>query len=139
MAKNKRKLTKPERREARLQKAREWALTYEGQHIVRAYRKKFHLDYTCAMNDLYAIGIISPEKLEQLRQAEAVRVEQRHREREKMALEKLRDRFPDSDDTFYYIAGYTPGGAPYGVTWEEMGLEPWQSPFDDEDDDFLPF
>ena len=32
----------------------------------------------------------------------------------------------DQDDTFFYIAGYTSGGAPYGVTWEEMGLEPWQ-------------
>ena len=31
------------------------------------------------------------------------------------------------DDTFFYIAGYTSGGAPYGVTWEEMGLEPWQA------------
>jgi hypothetical protein len=30
------------------------------------------------------------------------------------------------DDTFFYIAWYTSGGAPYGVTWEEMGLEPWQ-------------
>ena len=30
------------------------------------------------------------------------------------------------DDTIFYIAGYTSGGAPYGVTWEEMGLEPWQ-------------
>ncbi len=30
------------------------------------------------------------------------------------------------DDTFFYIAGYTSGGAPYGVTWQEMGLEPWQ-------------
>ena len=30
------------------------------------------------------------------------------------------------DDTFFYISGYTSGGAPYGVTWEEMGLEPWQ-------------
>ena len=26
------------------------------------------------------------------------------------------------DDTFFYIAGYTSGGTPYGVTWEEMGL-----------------
>lgn len=28
------------------------------------------------------------------------------------------------------MAGYTPGDAPYGVTWEEMGLEgleSWQS------------
>ena len=31
------------------------------------------------------------------------------------------------DDTFFYIAGYTSGGAPYGVTWHEMGLEPWQA------------
>ena len=28
------------------------------------------------------------------------------------------------DDRFFFIAGYTSGGAPYGVTWEEMGLEP---------------
>ena len=39
-------------------------------------------------------------------------------------------REPDSplieqDDTFFFIAGYTSGGAPYGVTWEQMGLEPW--------------
>ncbi len=31
------------------------------------------------------------------------------------------------DDRFFFIAGYTSGGAPYGVTWDEMGLEPWQS------------
>lgn len=30
------------------------------------------------------------------------------------------------DDNFYFIVGYTSGGAPYGTTWEEMGLEPWQ-------------
>lgn len=29
------------------------------------------------------------------------------------------------DDRFFFIAGYTSGGAPYGVTWEEMGLELW--------------
>ncbi|MFS0864320.1 GNAT family N-acetyltransferase [Fredinandcohnia sp. 179-A 10B2 NHS] len=26
----------------------------------------------------------------------------------------------DSDDTFYYIAGHTDGGAPFGITWEEI-------------------
>ena len=30
------------------------------------------------------------------------------------------------DDRFFFIAGYTSGGAPHGVTWEEMGLEPWE-------------
>lgn len=26
----------------------------------------------------------------------------------------------ESDDTFVFIAGYTSGGFPYGITWEEM-------------------
>ena len=32
----------------------------------------------------------------------------------------------EQNDDFFFIAGYTSGGAPYGVTWEEMGLEPWE-------------
>jgi len=53
----------------------------------------------------------------------------------------------ESDDTFAYIAGYTSGGAPYGITWEEKKIldtkgDPFSSPlsFDDLDDpDNLPF
>lgn len=37
---------------------------------------------------------------------------------------------PFQNDRFFFIAGYTSGGAPYGVTWEEMGLEPWEDIFD---------
>ena len=33
----------------------------------------------------------------------------------------------EQDDTFFFIAGYTSGGAQYGLTWEEMGLEPWEN------------
>lgn len=29
----------------------------------------------------------------------------------------------DQDDTFFFIAGYTSGEAPYGVTWEQMRME----------------
>ena len=28
------------------------------------------------------------------------------------------------DNTFSFIAGYTSGGAPYGTTWEEIGIDP---------------
>jgi len=40
---------------------------------------------------------------------------------------RKKDRLPEEhcdyqDDRFYYIAGYTSGGAPFGVTWEEMEL-----------------
>ena len=34
------------------------------------------------------------------------------------------------DDQFAFIAGYTSGGAPYGTTWEEMGIDP-SLPFPD--------
>ena len=37
----------------------------------------------------------------------------------------------DQDNTFYYIAGYTSDGAPYGVTWKEMGMLPGTEEFDD--------
>jgi len=123
----KKKLTKPERREQRLRKARQWVLTYEGSHIVRAYRKRFHLDYSCALRDLEAIGALSPEKLAALKAAEEIRLRQRREERERKQEQDFRDRFPDSDDNFFFIAGYTSGGAPYGVTWDEMGLEPYES------------
>ena len=126
----KQKQTKTEQREARLRKARQWALTYEGSHIVRAYRKRFKVDYSCALNDLEAIGALGPEKLATMRQAEQIRLDQRRREQEAKAAQAFHDRYPDSDDTFFYIAGYTSGGAPYGVTWAEMGLAPWQDPED---------
>ena len=32
------------------------------------------------------------------------------------------DEFYDED--FAFIAGYTSGGAPYGIRWEEVGIDP---------------
>lgn len=124
----KKKLTKPERREERLRKARQWVLTYEGKHIVRAYRKRFKVDVTCALRDLEAVGALDPAHLAAKKQAEQVRLEQRRREREEKAAKAMYDQFPNADDHFFYIAGYTSGGAPYGVNWEEMGLSPWERP-----------
>ena len=36
----------------------------------------------------------------------------------------IRDRYEDCDDRFAFIAGYTDGGAPFGVMWEEVGIDP---------------
>ena len=33
------------------------------------------------------------------------------------------DPYTDMDGDFAYIAGYTPGGAPYGVRWEDVGID----------------
>ncbi|MCM3081745.1 UPF0158 family protein [Brevibacillus invocatus] len=43
----------------------------------------------------------------------------RNRKRKKSALSDHESVSIDQDDQFYFIAGYTEGGAPYGVTWEE--------------------
>lgn len=47
--------------------------------------------------------------------------------RKKRAKKAVEATLLEQDDTFFYIAGYTSGGTPYGVTWEEMGLEPWEN------------
>ena len=73
------------------------------------------------------------------------------RKRKKRKEEKKqgkRDDFEiESDETFADIVGYTSGGTPYGVTWEqceqfEIALKEWEktnpSPVD-VDDDQLPF
>ena len=124
--------TKTARHNARIRMARQWfaAYTGSGKHIVHAYRKKFKVDITTALNDLGEIGALTPEQLAVKRQAEEVRQNNLRREKEEKKLRDFYDRFPDSNDQFFFIAGYTSGGAPYGVTWAEMGLEPWELPED---------
>ena len=48
-----------------------------------------------------------------------------------MSIKNHGKEVPEQDDNFFFIAGYTSGGAPYGVTWAEMGLEHWESLEDD--------
>ena len=50
--------------------------------------------------------------------------QQRRAKRKKEAKENPAAEEIYQDDRFFFIAGYTSGGAPYGVTWEEMGLNP---------------
>ena len=113
---------KQTKREQRLQVAKQWLLKYEGKHIVKGYRKHFGVDIMCAITELQMLGCeISQEYIENVKKT----IEAEQKKRQDKKDQEIFDRFPDSDDTFYYIAGYTSGGAPYGTTWEEMGLEPY--------------
>ena len=116
---------------ARIARARNWLPTYEGIKVVRAYRKKFHVDIICAVRELQEIGYeFRPGYVENLLKGEAARIEQLRAKKEE---KRLADEYNDwQNDRFYYIAGYTSGGAPYGLTWDEMGLLPYESEFDDE-------
>lgn len=123
-----RKPTKSERRAERLRKGQMWVVAYEGSHIVRDYGRQFKVDVLCAMDDLGKIGALDPEELTAMKQAEIQRREKRKQDREKRRLQEFYDSFPASDNRFYCIIGYTSGGAPYGITWEEMGFAPWETP-----------
>ena len=52
--------------------------------------------------------------------------QQRRAKRKKEARDNLTKEEILQDDRFFCIAGYTSGGAPYGVTWEEKDLKPWE-------------
>jgi len=126
MAKKK-KLTKAERKEARLRKGKQWLLTYTGspKKMNKHYRERFHVDAVTAAKDLQELGVnYTQEQLDQIKQAEEQRLRQRRMEREAKERERLAELYEDCDDRFAFIAGYTDGGAPFGVMWEEVGIDP---------------
>lgn len=117
---------KTQRKEIRLQKARQWILTYNGtpKHMAKNYRKRFHVDITTAIRDLQEIGVeFTQEYLDAVKRSEEERIRQKHLAKEKKAKQDFL--YEDSDNVYAFIAGYTSGGAPYGITWEELGLEPF--------------
>ncbi len=116
-------------------KAEKWVAAYDGTpyggDIVKAYRKKFAVDRMKAVEELQLLGVsLTKEQID--REKAAVKAYQEIQRAQKAKRKRIRQQkkmekdnplfFEDQDDTFYYIAGYTSGGAPYGVTWEEMGL-----------------
>lgn len=125
-------------------KAEKWVAEYDGTpyggDIIKAYRKKFAVDRMKAVAELQMLGVsLTKEQID--REKAAVKAYQdiqkakkakrrRLREQRKMQKSDIAD-YSEQDGTFYYIAGYTSGGAPYGVTWEEMGMSPYMEDCDD--------
>jgi len=121
----------------RLPKAKQWLESYSGDNALKAYRKKFAVDRLEAVKELQILGMEIPEDVIQ-KEKQAVKAHQQQIQNKKTKRRAARiaksdavDLYPDSDDNFFFIAGYTSGGAPYGVTWEEMGLEPYYENFEE--------
>ena len=116
-------------REKRLRRAKEWIGQYAGEHIVKAYKKHFGVDQLCAMTELKMLGVdLDPDYVERATTAEMIRRAKITEKKEEQKEQEWLAKHAHQNDQFYYIAGYTSGGAPYGATWEEMGLEPWEEP-----------
>lgn len=97
---------------------------YSGD-IIKAYRKKFAVDRMKAVEELQLLGVsLTKEQID--REKAAVKAYQEIQRAKKAKKKRIREQkrmekdtlpfFEYQDDTFYYIAGYTSGGAPYGVT-----------------------
>jgi len=117
--KKKKKRTRAQKKESRIARAKNWLPTYEGSKIVRAYRDKFNVNTECAVRELLEIGYkFEPGYVENLLRAEAIRIEQLRKKKDEKREAETYNEF--QDDKFFFIAGYTSGGAPYGVQWWEI-------------------
>ena len=108
-------------RDKRLKSAVEWVKAYSGKRIVQGYAKQYGVDKLCAVMELRLIGIeISEEYENQLRKSIDLLKRQRQLRKDTKEQElNLLSKF-DNDENFAFIAGYTSGGFPYGITHEEM-------------------
>ena len=122
-------------RQARLNSARatRWVEKYGGKNIIKSYGKWFAVDPLCAVIELRMLGVkIAPGREDQIEATIEARAAARQRRKQSAEQAEFEELYANSDHTFAYIAGYTPGGAPYGVTWEELAEEP---PWLDHDED----
>jgi hypothetical protein len=109
-------------RRERLASARDtdWVNKFKGKRIVRGYRKRFGVDILCAITELRMLGVhISQEYEEQARRSVEDAAKARRKSKAKRKEFDPSDDFFESDETFSFIAGYTSGGFPYGLTWEQ--------------------
>ena len=98
---------------------------HKGKNIIKGYKKYYGVDWTCAIKELELLGVdLDPEYVKQLKITVKYHIIARQRQKERRKLEQEIDNFPYSDETFAFIAGYTSGGMPYEITWEEWEDEP---------------
>mgnify|MGYP000109644682 FL=1 len=107
-------------REQRLQSAKSTGFLskHMAKDMVRHYARWYGVDLLCAIAELRQLGLeISPEREDAAKISLQNRLEQKRKSQEESFSADISC---DSDETFAFIAGYTSGGAPYGVTWGEM-------------------
>jgi len=108
------------KRRLRLKEAKHWMPLHQGKNIVGDYTQHFRVDVLCAINDLEILGYQFTSEYKDKLKKRSEKKEKLRQERNQAKKEKNENMLFESDDVFSFIAGYTSGGAPYGVTWEEM-------------------
>ena len=122
------------KRKTRLESGKKWILSYTGKNIVKGYAKWYGIDLVCAIKELKLLGVKIDENyeekvIESLKQTALAR--QKIKENSDIESKEEFDEF--SDENFVFIAGYTSGGAPFGLTKEEAKEMEIFSKFEKED------
>jgi hypothetical protein len=110
-------------RKGRLCKAKEWISIYGGNNIIKAYAHWFGVDWLCALQELKLCGVhISNEEEQKIMLGYDHRIRQKRRQKElrkeKLSAEKSTENEVEAFP-FDIVIGYTSGGAPYGVRFED--------------------
>jgi len=104
------------RRQARRESARAW-IASGAAVTLKTYARRYGVDQYTAYQDLTAIGLPPPDSAQ--RRAHRPPPQPRPR-RSATPPALLDDNWIIMDGRPYFVAGYTPGGAPYGMYLEEM-------------------
>ena len=103
----------------RLQSGKQWLANYTGTHAVRSYMKWYGVDLFCAITELQLLGFqLEKNTLEQMLLAKEKIMAARKRKKEQAKLIEIIT--AENEYDFAYIAGFTSGGCPYGITNKEM-------------------
>ena len=108
------------KRSQRLQSAKIWLPEKIDKKIVKAYRKRYGVDWPTAFKELEMLGVeIDPIYKEQVLNTIQKQAEIKRCKRLERAAQDEQELGHDQDERFAFIVGYTSGGAAYGLTWEE--------------------
>jgi len=106
-------------RKHRLESSKEWIGNYEGKNIVKGYTKWYGVDLLCAIKELRINGVTVDEEYEnKVKKSIEAKIIANQMNEENRGIIDIQDE--DSESRFAFIAGYTSGGAPYGITHEEI-------------------
>jgi len=129
------------RQQQRRLSAREW-IRSGAAVTVKAYAKRYGVDRYTAYEDLTAIGFALPDSAQHwAKRPPATPRQKPERRADDHAETFVNDPWIVLDGRWYFVAGHTPGGAPYGMFADDMepceALAPYQTkphetePYDD--------
>ena len=118
-------MTRPQRLHSA--KSTSWLKKYTGKNPIAGCRNWFGVDILCTLAELKMLGFkVAEDREEQIKKSVVQEALGRQRRKAKKAEELAKKDaedlcfLSDWESEFEYIAGYTSGGAPYGLLKREL-------------------